>query len=138
MTFAFSNKLVAVMNEKVGPGVIMNALAHSCLAFGAEIGSELIHLADYVDADGGHHISSKMPFIILKANSNKIRDLRAAALKEAIQCIDFIHTMTGDTYKEQMERTSQTKEAELIYYGIVLFGDWARVSELTRKFSLWK
>jgi hypothetical protein len=32
----------------------------------------------------------------------------------------------------------QTKEADLAYYGIVLFGDWDKVSEMTRKFSLWK
>ncbi|HVV67717.1 MAG TPA: DUF2000 family protein [Gammaproteobacteria bacterium] len=24
------------------------------------------------------------------------------------------------------------------YYGIVLFGDWDKVSALTRKFSLWR
>jgi hypothetical protein len=42
------------------------------------------------------------------------------------------------TYLEQIERTRQTKDADLIYYGIALFGDWDKVSELTRKFSLWK
>ena len=38
----FANKLVAVMNEKIEPGVIMNALAHMCIGFGAEIGKEPI------------------------------------------------------------------------------------------------
>jgi len=126
------------MNEKIEPGVIMNALAHMCIAFGSEIGKEPLHLTPYVDANEGGHLSSKMPFIILKANSNKIRGLRQAALELGIPFIDFIHTMTGDTYKEQLERTKQTKEAELIYYGIVLFGEWEKVSELTKKFSLWK
>lgn len=46
--------------------------------------------------------------------------------------------MTIGTYLEQIERTKQTKEEELVYFGIVLFGDWDKVSELTRKFSLWK
>jgi hypothetical protein len=46
--------------------------------------------------------------------------------------------MTIGSYKDQLERTKQTKEADLIYYGIVLFGKWDTVSELTRKFSLWK
>ena len=79
-----------------------------------------------------------MPFMILKANSNKIRGLRLAALEKGIQFVDFTNTMTIGTYTEQVERTKQTKEAELIYYGIVLFGNWDSVSELTRKFSLWK
>ncbi len=135
----FANKLVAVMNEKIEPGVIMNALAHMCIGFGAKIGTDPLHLTNYVDADEGQHPHiSEMPFMILKANSNKIRNLRQAALESNIQFVDFTHTMTVGTYLEQIERTKQTKEADLIYYGIVLFGEWEKVSELTRKFSLWK
>lgn len=135
----FTHKLVAVMNEKIEPGIIMNALAHMCIGFGSEIGKEPLRLTDYIDADGGSHPSiSEMPFMILKANSNKIRTLRLAAREAGIQCVDFTDTMTVGTYLEQIERTKNTKEADLIYYGIVLFGDWEKVSELTRKFSLWK
>ena len=135
----FENKLVAVMNEKIEPGIIMNALAHLCIGFGSVIGKEQLRLTDYIDAEGGSHPHiSEMPFMILKANSNKIRALRLAALQEGIQCVDFTDTMTVGTYMEQLERTKQTKEADLIYYGIVLFGNWNKVSELTRKFSLWK
>lgn len=135
----FENKLVAVMNEKIEPGIIMNALAHMCIGFGSEIGKEPLRLTNYVDGDGGSHPSiSEMPFMILKANSNKIRTLRQQAQAEGIMFVDFTNTMTIGTYLEQIERTKQTKEEELIYYGIVLFGDWQKVSELTRKFSLWK
>jgi len=135
----FKKKLVAVMNEKIESGVIMNALAHMCIGFGSTIGEEPLHLTDYVDADGGSHpYISEMPFMILEANSNKIRTLRQAARQMGIQCIDFTSTMTGGTYTEQLERTKQTHEADLVYYGIVLFGDWDQVSELTRKFSLYK
>lgn len=137
MTFA--NKLVAVMNEKIEPGVIMNALAHMCIGFGSKIGQEPLRLTNYIDADGGSHPHiSEMPFMILKANSNKIKALKVAALQAGIQCVDFTDTMTIGTYLEQLERTKETKEADLVYYGIVLFGAWDKVSELTRKFSLWK
>jgi hypothetical protein len=135
----FENKLVAVMNEKIEPGVIMNALAHMCIGFGSDIGKEPLRLTEYLDADEGSHPNiSEMPFIILKANSNKIRALRQAAIEAKIQHVDFTNTMTVGTYLEQIERTKQTKEADLIYYGIVLFGGWDKISELTRKFSLWK
>ncbi len=135
----FENKLVAVMNEKVEPGLIMNALAHMCIGFGSEIGKGPLQLTNYLDGDGGSHPNiSEMPFMILKANSNKIRTLRQAALEAKISCVDFTDTMTVGTYLEQIERTKQTKEVDLIYYGIVLFGKWDKVSELTRKFSLWK
>jgi hypothetical protein len=135
----FEKKLVAVMNEKIEPGVIMNALAHMSIGFGAEIGKEPLRLTNYIDADGESHPHiSEMPFMILKANSNKIRTLRQAARQKNIPCVDFIDTMTIGTYSEQLERTKQTKEESLIYYGVVLLGDWDEVSELTRKFSLWK
>ncbi len=135
----FENKLVAVMNEKIEPGVIMNALAHMCIGFGSEIGKESLRLTNYIDADGGCHPHiSEMPFMILKANSNKIKALKSAAREAGIKCVDFTDTMTIGTYVEQIERTRQVKEADLIYYGIVLFGNWDKVSELTKKFSLWK
>ena len=80
MTHTFHNKLVAVMNEKIEQGIIMNALAHMSIGFGSEIGKEPLRLTNYIDEDGGSHPSiSEMPFMILKANSNKIRNLRLAA-----------------------------------------------------------
>ncbi len=136
----FKNKLIAVMNGKIETGIIMNALAHMCIGFGSEIGKEALCLSDYVDADEGVHPHiSEMPFIILKAkNSNKVRDLKQAALEQGIQCVDFLDTMTIGTFEEQLERTQKTKEADLAYYGVVLFGDWEKASALTKKFSLWK
>ncbi|PIN79646.1 hypothetical protein COV16_03150 [Candidatus Woesearchaeota archaeon CG10_big_fil_rev_8_21_14_0_10_34_8] len=41
-------------------------------------------------------------------------------------------------YKDQLERTKNTKEEDLDYDGIVLFGEYETISELTKKFSLWK
>jgi hypothetical protein len=135
----FENKLVAVMNEKIESGVIMNALAHMCIGFGSDIGKEPLRLTNYIDANEGSHPNiSEMPFMILKANSSKIRSLRQAAIEAGVKCVDFTNTMTIGTYLEQIERTKQTQEADLIYYGVVLFGHWDKVSELTRKLSLWK
>jgi hypothetical protein len=135
----FTHKLVAVLNEKVEPGVAMNALAHMCIGFGANIGREPLRLTDYRDADGTSHPHiSEMPFMILKANSNKIRTLRRETKERGIQFVNFTDTMTIGSYLEQIERTKVTKEEGLTYYGIVLFGPWEEVSELTRKFSLYK
>lgn len=64
--------------------------------------------------------------------------MRGEAIANNIIFNDFTETMTGGTYQEQIERTSKTKNDDLVYYGIVLFGDWDKVTELTRKFSLWK
>jgi hypothetical protein len=127
------------MNEKIETGVIMNALGHMCIGFGSDIGKAHLRLTNYLDANGRNHPNiSEMPFVILKANTNKIRALRLLALEHKVLFVDFTNTMTVGTYTEQIERTKQTPEADLFYYGIVMFGEWAKVSELTRKFSLWK
>lgn len=135
----FDNKLVAVLNKKIEPGKLMNALAHMCIGLGAVIGKDPLRLTNYQDADGNAHPHvSEIPFMILCENSNKIRKLRQEALANNIIFNDFTDTMTVGTYQEQIERTKQVKEEDLIYFGIVLFGDWDKVTELTRKFSLWK
>ena len=135
----FKNKLVAVLNKSVEPGKVMNALAHMCIGLGAAIGQERLSLTDYRDADAGSHpFISQMPFIILSESSNKIRKLRKEAIAYSIIFNDFTDTMTIGTYQEQIVKTAQVKEENLIYYGIVLFGDWTKVTELTRKFSLWR
>lgn len=135
----FKNKLVAVLNKSIEPGKVMNALAHMCIGLGSIIGKEALRLTDYKDADDGSHpYISEIPFIILSENSNKIRKLRQEAIANQIIFNDFTDTMTVGTYQEQILRTSQVKDENFIYYGIVLFGDWDKVTELTKKFSLWR
>lgn len=135
----FKHKLVAVLNKSIEPGKLMNALAHMCVGFGSVIGQQELRLSDYRDAnDGAHPFISEMPFIILGENSNKIRKLRGEAIANNIRFVDFTDTMTVGTYQEQIERTRQAKEEDLVYYGIVLFGEWDKVTALTRKFSLWR
>ncbi len=139
MVNEFKHKLVAVLNKDIPAGKLMNALAHMSLGIGADIGKEPLRLSHYKDAEGGSHpFISEIPFIILTANSNKIRNLRQDAILHNIHYNDFTDTMTVGNYHEQIERTKATKEPDLTYYGIVLFGDWDKLSELTRKFSLYK
>ncbi|MBS0287801.1 MAG: DUF2000 domain-containing protein [Proteobacteria bacterium] len=137
--YPFENKLVAVMNKSIEPGKIMNALAHMCIGFGAELGSKALELVDYQDKSNNIYPAiSKMPFIILSANSNKINALRKSVIDAQIQYSIFTDTMTVGSYQEQLERTLQTTEEALVYMGIVCFGEWGKLSELTKKFSLWK
>lgn len=119
----------------------MNALGHMAAGLSASYPNVVeMRFDNYFDKDGGHHKSiSDNPFIILAAdNSNKVRALRNACLEEGIHFVDFTSTMTVGTYAEQQQRTKETPEAELEYYGICLFGEINKVNDLTRKFSLWK
>ncbi len=135
----FTQRIVAVLNEKIEPGRALNALGHLALGMGAILGSETLHLMDYADADGGHHPNiSKMPFVILKANSNKIRSLREQANISGINFNDFTETMTVGSWSDQLAKTADTKNENLTYFGILLYGPAEVVTGLTRKFSLWK
>ena len=136
-----THKFVAVLNKKIESGKLMNALAHMAAGLSASYPevSEM-RFDNYIDKDGGEHKSiSDNPFIILSAdNSNKIRTLRNDLIAQGIHFNDFTSTMTVGTFAEQRERTSQTPEAELEYWGICFFGEKDKLSELTKKFSLWK
>lgn len=136
----FQNKLVAVVNKQIEMGVAMNALAHMCLGFGAHMGPSDLHLMNYENAEGFIYPNiSKMPFIILREkNSNKIANLLMKAKEAGIQYSVFTNTMTEGTWEDQKARTLATKQEEIIFYGIVLFGPKEIVTEMTKKLSLWR
>lgn len=135
----FENKLVALVNKEIEVGVAMNAIAHMTVGLGASVGKESLQLDDYQDKDAHiyPHIS-QIPFIILQGKSNEIRKAVHAARENALHYGVFLNTMTGGTYLEQLERTHSTHEDQLVYYGAVLFGPWDLVSQLTKRFSLYR
>jgi lysyl-tRNA synthetase class 2 len=136
-----SKRFVAILNEKVDSGKLMNALGHMTAGLSALAGqAENLCFLRYEDKDGGTHPNiSHFPFIVLKAeNGNQIRKIREQAKTRNVPFTDFTSTMTVGTSGEQRDATKKTPEAELEYYGICLFGDTAKLRELTKKFSLFK
>ena len=116
----------------------MNAIAHMTLGLGAALGVENTHLDNYQDKDGNIYPNiSGMPFIILRGKSNEIRKAVRSAREQGIKHGVFLHTMTGGTYQEQLANTALTTEEELKFYSCVLFGPWDKVSEITKRFSLY-
>ena len=135
----YENKLVAVMNKSAEPGTIMNALAHLSLGFGAQLGPDELQLIDYETANGETYPAiSRLPYIILRANSNKIRKLYEEAKARGIRFSLFTDTMTVGTWEDQIARTKVATPDTITYYGIALCGPWDEVTELTKKFSLWR
>ena len=136
-----TKRFVAMLNRKIEPGRLMNALGHMTAGLAGCSGkSEEMCFLQYQDKDGGIHPNiSHFPFIVVAAeNSNQIRTVRKEALARNISFTDFTSSMTVGTSKEQQNRTRETPEAELEYWGICLFGTTAELRELTKKFSLFK
>lgn len=135
----YSKKIVAVLNEKIETGVAMNALAQMAIGLGASIeDKDELRLVDYADADGNSHANiSELPFIILKANPNQLRALRSELMNKHVKFVDFPDFIRSIGTFESPEKSKTFKEAEIEYYGIVMFDDWDTVTNMTKKLSLW-
>lgn len=135
----FDKKLVIVVNKSIEPGVAMNAVSHTVVSLGAQVGLENLNVVDYIDSDGNHYPKiSKMPFIVLRASGNKIREMSEALKKMDSHYAVFTDSMTVGTWEEQLERTSQHKQDELVFYAVGAYGGWEDLSEMTKKFSLYR
>ena len=135
-------KFAVILNKKLDSGVVLNAAAHmvaALMAKATDTERANMKFLDYEDADGQLHFVSGLSLIVLRAdNANKIRTARQRAKDGDILHVDFVESMTGDTYAEQMERTRSLVEAELNYYGLCLFGIGERIDPITSRFSLWR
>ena len=133
-----SKKFVAVLNKKIETGKVMNALAHMTVGL-VNTNKDLdMSVINYEDKNGGTHLASKLPYIILKAkNSNQIRTLRNVLIEKDIPFASFTSAMTEGSWDEQIARAKETPEEALEYYGICMLGDKNDLDEFTKKFSLW-
>ncbi len=140
--YALQPRIVIVLNEKIEAGRIINAASHLALGFGAsasEATRTAINLQDYKDGDGRSHANiSGLGLVVLKANGSQLRTLKARADEAGVTTWDFLETMTGGSYIEQLERTKSLPSESLEYFGVLLFGTRDRLDPLTKKFSLFK
>lgn len=136
-----TNQFVCVLSKKIPAGRALNALGHMTAGLVAQYEDKTdLRFQTYVDKDGTDHPSiSDNPFIVLSAkNGNQIRTLRNTLIEKDIKFTDFTDTMIEGTYADQHNRTAETPEEELDYFGICFFMNSAESRELTKRFSLYQ
>ena len=137
-------KFVVLVNKELENemGRAMNAIAHSCAGLINSAPEELrekMSFIDFADKDGISHKSiSALSLIILRGKNNELKKAKEAFKQQNIHYTDFIETMTGETYKEQLEKTSKTSEEEMKYFCVAAFGKKENIDVITKRFSLWK
>ncbi len=135
-------KFVAVINEKIETGRALNAIAHMGLGLvniADEDTKEKMSFIDFPDKDNEAHKSiSGLSLIVLKGRNGEIKKVRNQFKEENIMFVDFIETMTGDTYAEQLVKTKELAQEEHNYFGILAFGEIDKINPITKKLSLWR
>ncbi len=142
MVYNDKYKFVAVINEKIETGRALNAIAHMGLGLvniADEETKEKMSFIDFLDKDNEAHKSiSGLSLIVLKGKNGEIKKVRNQFKEENIMFVDFIETMTGDTYAEQLVKTKELGQEEHNYFGILAFGEIDRINPITKKLSLWR
>jgi hypothetical protein len=138
-------RIVLILNKILEPGVALNTAGHLGIGLLGRISASgldaagTVNFQNYADRDNNEHaFVSALPLIVLRAKSGEIRKCRAAFKDLNIPFVDYTNCMVGGTYLDQLERSRNTPEAELEYFGICALGSKTQLDSVTRKFSLWK
>ena len=141
MVYHDTYKFVAAVNKNLEIGKALNSIAHSCAGLVGVAEEELkekMSFIDFLDKDDSIHKSiSGLSLIVLRGKNNEIKKLRQSFIEHNVLFTDFTETMTGDTYKEQLNKTKQTSNEDMNYFCITAFGKKEIIDPLTSKFSLY-
>ena len=141
MVYADTHKFVVLVNKNLEIGRAMNAIAHSCAGLVAASPEEIrqrMSFIDFADKDSAVHKSiSGLSLIVLRGSNNELKKARRKFIENDVLFTDFVETMTGDTYKEQLEKTAALGTEELEYFCVAAFGEKAVIDPITKRFSLW-
>jgi hypothetical protein len=134
-------KWIALLNRKVPPHRLLNAIGHISLSMHQICNNEnagKVHR--YSSADGSSFATlSHWPFVVLQAdNSSQIRKLRKACEEAGIHSQAFVDSMLAASAEQQLANTLQADPESVEYFALLMFGEYEDLRPLTKKFSVYK
>lgn len=132
-------KVVIVLDKDLPAGVQANAAAVLAFSVSRQLPEGVG--CDLEDADGSRHPGiTNLPLPILACESGCLRSLRAKAQAlPQIACVDFPDVaQRAKRYEEYEASLKATRESELSYLGLCIYGEPASVRRLTGNLSLVK
>ena len=134
-------KFFAVLNKKKPLTSQLNALAHTSLGLSLKYPIDTIGFSEF-SSKGSSSISylTDAPFIILTAkNANQLRIFHKELIERNFPQSAFYQTMIdGGTVEAQLETVADSSLDDLDYVAVLTYGDDEMMSQLTKKFSLYK
>lgn len=134
-----ANKLVVVIDVDAPVGVALNAAALLGVGLGSHV-SELVGEDSRDGSDGDHPGICVHPIPVLKADAVRLRELReAAAARDGVAVHDINQVArTSRTYEQYLATMSGTKEEDLEYTGLAIYGPRPAVDSLTGALALYR
>lgn len=140
MIYADTHKFVVIVNKNLEIGKALNAVSHSCAGLVASAPEDLKEKMSFIDFEGKdiiHKSISALSLIVLRGSNGEIKKARKQFMEQNVHFTDFTVTMTGDTYKEQLEKTKEVSDEDMEYFCIAAFGEKEIINPITKRLSLW-
>lgn len=136
-----AKKVVAALSADLSAGTALNVLGHMAMAMGARGGSDLMGRPHLLDASAVSHVGiSRYPLIVTRCEPAQLRQLVGAARRsEEIFTVDYPEQMLVTGHDDELaEALAAAREEEIVYLGVLLYGETTAVNKLTGSFKLWR
>jgi len=142
MSYQYNEKkIVIVLSSKIQPEIALNVVGHLSISLGAYADKTLMGRKELLDNDNLKHIGiSKYPLICTKVKPSKLKKVVKDCRSNAkLLYIDFPINMLETNHDDELFNSlKNTKEDDINYLGILIYGDSIEVNTITSKFTLWK
>lgn len=133
-------KVVVILDSKLEMGIAFNVISHLALSIGYHAKNHMGRDC-YKDKSGINHAGiCKYPIIITKVKSSKLRAaIQLARDNQDIILSDYPQEMLSTGHDNELASSLlNIDEAEIKYYGAIIFGKTRDVDAITGRFTLWK